>query len=95
MDAEFRFRFIAKGGMLYPNPAVSIKGLDENRHKFKILKKSAVELYNEVAQDMLNKVFSGQITYDEYQHFIDTVTPADFKDQVVHNAAETSWNGLK
>lgn len=95
MDAEFRFRFIAKGGMLYPNPAVSIKGLDENRHKFKILKKSAAEVYSEVAEDMLNKVFSGQITYDEYQHFINTVTAADFKDQVVHNAAETSWNGLK
>lgn len=97
MEAEFRFRFIAKGGMLYPNPAVSIKGPNEYRHKFKIQKVSALDLYNDAYMYWINvdgmRLAMGEITQDEFMALMPD--PSDFKDQVAQTATETSWNGLK
>lgn len=98
MDAEFRFRFIAKGGQLYPNPTVSVKGPNMYRHKFQIVRKSAIELYNAAYMKWMNedymKVIMGEITEEEFLALMPN--QGDFKDQVVQNAAEKGkWEGLK
>lgn len=98
MDAEFRFRFIAKGGKLYPNPAVSIKGPDKYRHKFLIVKKSALELYNIAYIKWMDedymRVIMGEITEAEFMALMPNM--GDFKDQIVQDAADKGkWQGLK